>query len=105
MEKLQCKRCNHEWLPRVSYVKECPKCKSRIWDIIKNHKEISGKVLEDNKELKEETEHDKVLEIEEAPEENQEITEIQRFVCPKCNAPVGKYQDCNNCGAELVWKE
>ncbi len=32
MEKLQCKRCNHEWLPRVEEVKECPKCKSRIWN-------------------------------------------------------------------------
>jgi len=31
MEKLQCRRCQHIWIPRVQEVKECPKCKSRIW--------------------------------------------------------------------------
>lgn len=32
MEKTQCKRCMHFWIPRVEDIKECPKCKSRVWD-------------------------------------------------------------------------
>ncbi len=105
MEKLQCKRCQNEWLPRVTYVKECPKCKSRIWNIIKNNKEISENILEDNKELEQVSEEGDVLEIEEAPEEIKEVPEVKTFTCPECKSHVELYQDCNNCGAELIWKE
>ena len=30
--KLKCKRCGHEWWPRKSEVRICPKCKSAYWD-------------------------------------------------------------------------
>jgi predicted Zn-ribbon and HTH transcriptional regulator len=29
---LECKRCGHQWLPRVPRPQECPACKSRRWD-------------------------------------------------------------------------
>lgn len=32
MNKLQCKRCNHEWYPKQPEVRLCPKCKSPYWD-------------------------------------------------------------------------
>jgi len=38
MEKIKCQRCQHEWLPRVEGVKECPKCKSRLWNVLKKSK-------------------------------------------------------------------
>ena len=32
MEKLKCKKCNYEWLPRIeTEPKECPNCKNRGW--------------------------------------------------------------------------
>ncbi len=30
---LRCTRCDHEWVPRVSFVRACPNCKSPYWDI------------------------------------------------------------------------
>jgi len=45
METLTCKRCNHQWLPRVKEVKECPKCKSRIWNRPKTLAEILGESM------------------------------------------------------------
>ena len=105
MEKLKCQKCQHEWLPRVTYVKECPKCKSRIWNTIEDNKEISEDILEDNKELERASKEENVLEIEDAPEDVKEVPEIKTFICPECKNPVEIYQDCNNCGAELIWKE
>ena len=32
-ERLNCLRCNHEWLPRQEVVVICPKCKSPYWNI------------------------------------------------------------------------
>ena len=33
LTKLECKRCEHEWIPRTEvYPKLCPKCKSPYWD-------------------------------------------------------------------------
>jgi len=29
---LKCKRCGHEWVPRISNVQICPKCKSARWN-------------------------------------------------------------------------
>jgi predicted Zn-ribbon and HTH transcriptional regulator len=29
MEK-KCKKCKHEWMPRVKKPKECPRCKARL---------------------------------------------------------------------------
>jgi len=34
----KCKKCGHEWLPRVKKPKECPECKSRSWNKNKLHK-------------------------------------------------------------------
>jgi len=31
MDKTKCKRCGHEWMPRVKDPIECPNCKSRAW--------------------------------------------------------------------------
>jgi len=30
-EKLKCKRCNHQWIPRKEEVIVCPRCKSLSW--------------------------------------------------------------------------
>ena len=40
-------------------------------------------------------------------EEDKTITEPKKeiFYCPKCNSEVEKYQDCKNCGTEIVWSE
>ena len=33
MEKLKCKKCGYEWIPRAeTEPKECPNCKSRKWN-------------------------------------------------------------------------
>jgi predicted Zn-ribbon and HTH transcriptional regulator len=29
---LTCKRCGHEWMPRMKDVRICPKCKTARWD-------------------------------------------------------------------------
>ena len=29
---LTCKRCGHEWVPRVKVVTICPSCKSPYWN-------------------------------------------------------------------------
>ena len=50
IQKLKCKLCNHEWVPRQAKVRICPKCKSVNWDIgrpknigiTKKKKETSG---------------------------------------------------------------
>lgn len=30
MEKVKCKKCKHEWIPRVDKPKQCPKCKNYL---------------------------------------------------------------------------
>ncbi|MBA7501176.1 MAG: hypothetical protein GH144_00080 [Clostridia bacterium] len=30
-EKLKCKHCHHEWVPRVEDVAVCPNCQSPRW--------------------------------------------------------------------------
>lgn len=32
MEKLKCKKCGHEWIPRTDDPAECPNCKARDWE-------------------------------------------------------------------------
>lgn len=32
MNKLKCKRCGHEWVPRIDNPKVCGKCKSPYWN-------------------------------------------------------------------------
>lgn len=35
MEKLKCKKCKYEWIPRkksIESIRECPDCKSRGWN-------------------------------------------------------------------------
>ncbi len=34
-KRVQCKKCNHQWIPRKLDVRVCPKCKSAWWDIEK----------------------------------------------------------------------
>lgn len=33
LQKLKCKKCGHEWLPRVEVVYQCPKCKTAKWNV------------------------------------------------------------------------
>ncbi|MEK6909341.1 MAG: hypothetical protein AABX23_04795 [Nanoarchaeota archaeon] len=40
INQLNCQRCNHIWIPRIEPVKECPKCKSRIWNKPKSISEL-----------------------------------------------------------------
>ena len=54
MDKCKCKKCKHEWIPRVENPKECPECKSREWneeDKIIVTKEDEEKVKERLKDL------------------------------------------------------
>lgn len=30
MNKIECNRCKHTWIPRVEYPVECPKCKNYL---------------------------------------------------------------------------
>lgn len=29
---LKCQRCGHQWVPRQTNVRTCPRCKSTRWD-------------------------------------------------------------------------
>ncbi|MFA5995565.1 MAG: hypothetical protein WCW27_01240 [Patescibacteria group bacterium] len=31
IQTIQCKRCNHTWVPRTADIRVCPKCKSPYW--------------------------------------------------------------------------
>lgn len=33
LNKTKCLRCEHEWVPRVSEPRTCPKCKAAYWDV------------------------------------------------------------------------
>jgi Zn finger protein HypA/HybF involved in hydrogenase expression len=35
LNKLECKRCKYNWLPRKQEIRQCPKCKTAYWDIAK----------------------------------------------------------------------
>jgi Zn finger protein HypA/HybF involved in hydrogenase expression len=37
LNKIQCKRCNHEWTPRKPEVITCPKCRSPYWNREREH--------------------------------------------------------------------
>lgn len=104
MEKNKCNKCEHEWFPRVSDVKECPKCKSRAWNKTKSLGDLLGEAIKKKEEEDNPKEEEEILEIPEYQEEEPK-PEVVAYTCPTCNAPVGKFQDCNNCGAELVWQE
>ena len=39
--KLTCKKCGHQWLPRVVAVIACPKCKNVKWDDGPKRKPVS----------------------------------------------------------------
>ena len=39
INKLECKRCGHKWIPRKPEVMLCPKCKSPYWNIEKKKKQ------------------------------------------------------------------
>jgi len=32
LQKLKCKRCGYEWIPRKDEVRLCPRCRSPYWD-------------------------------------------------------------------------
>lgn len=39
--KIKCKRCGHEWSPRKTEIRMCPKCKSPYFD---KAKELKGMI-------------------------------------------------------------
>jgi len=50
IQKMECKRCCHEWVPRQNKIYVCPKCKNQRWNedegIIRGNKNLSpSKVL------------------------------------------------------------
>lgn len=40
INKIVCKRCEHQWVPTQEVIRVCPKCKSPYWDKDKNEKNI-----------------------------------------------------------------
>jgi len=32
INKLKCRKCKHEWIPRVEKVYVCPKCHTYLWE-------------------------------------------------------------------------
>jgi predicted Zn-ribbon and HTH transcriptional regulator len=32
LKKLKCSKCEYEWHPRKTDVRQCPKCKTAYWD-------------------------------------------------------------------------
>jgi len=32
LPRYRCKRCGHEWIPRMASPRVCPKCKSPYWE-------------------------------------------------------------------------
>ena len=43
---LECKRCNHKWIPRKPEVMLCPKCHSPFWnkEVDKNESSIADEL-------------------------------------------------------------
>jgi len=39
VQKLKCKRCGYEWIPRTEDVRRCPKCGTVYWDREREKKE------------------------------------------------------------------
>jgi Zn finger protein HypA/HybF involved in hydrogenase expression len=35
--ELRCLRCEHKWTPRKADVRQCPKCRSVLWNVPKEH--------------------------------------------------------------------
>jgi len=33
LNKIQCKRCGYQWLPRKTDIRQCPKCKTAYWEL------------------------------------------------------------------------
>lgn len=36
IKEMQCRRCNHKWIPRKTEVRMCPKCRTVWFDKEKN---------------------------------------------------------------------
>ena len=50
LQKLSCKRCGHQWIPRQPEIRICPKCKTSWFDV---SKKVKRKPLARKKELEE----------------------------------------------------
>jgi predicted Zn-ribbon and HTH transcriptional regulator len=37
---LECKRCGYDWMPRQKDVRQCPSCRSVLWDVERTEKRI-----------------------------------------------------------------
>lgn len=59
IKKVMCKRCGHEWVPRQSEIRTCPKCKSPYWDRKRKRKKLSEetkkKIGEKSRNISDET--------------------------------------------------
>ena len=40
MKKLNCKRCNYRWVPRIDNPVVCPNCKSAYWNVARKNLSI-----------------------------------------------------------------
>lgn len=41
-KQLTCLRCGHKWNPRKPDVRQCPGCKTVLWDVPRKVKEVEG---------------------------------------------------------------
>lgn len=46
---ITCKRCGHNWIPRIINIVQCPHCKSARWN---QSKEVSAEYMLRDKEVK-----------------------------------------------------
>lgn len=56
INKLICKKCNYEWVPRGTEVRLCPGCKTSYWDVERKQ----YKKLMKSERVKVSTERDKI---------------------------------------------
>lgn len=43
LKKLECKRCEYEWVARTEAPRVCPKCKSPYWNVPRRQVKSSNK--------------------------------------------------------------
>lgn len=114
MVKVKCRKCGNVQTTYGRWVWTCNKCKTK--------QTIEGSIVEEgtttnsapdtqesktnetpevsvsqSQQIKPEIQEEKV-EFEESQEQEEE------YKCPVCGAKVEKYQDCSNCGAQLIWQ-
>jgi len=125
MVLVQCNECGNrqETFGKIFFT--CKKCKAN--NLIENSKvepqeiireleaeekkenpqtEIKPQEPQEQTEIKPQEPQEQILTIEETQEqEEKKETQEEEFFCPICNSKVNKFEDCANCGHELVWSD